>query len=66
MLDRASAEIDRDKLRALAAETTELAIADLALIPLYFQPAIWALRTGLTMEPRADSYTLAFAIRPMR
>ena len=66
LLDRASAEIDRDKLRALAAEATELAIADLALIPLYFQPAIWALRTGLTMEPRADSYTLAFAIRPMR
>ncbi len=66
LLDRAGAEIDREKLRALAAEATELAIADLALIPLYFQPAVWALRSGLTMEPRADSYTLAFEIKPTR
>ncbi len=66
LLDRAGAEIDREKLRALAADATELAIADLALIPLYFQAAIWALRSGLTMEPRADSYTLAFEIKPTR
>jgi len=64
LLDRAGAELDRAKLGALAAEATERAIGDLGLIPLYFQPSIWALRSGLTVEPRADSYTLAFEIKP--
>ncbi len=66
LLDIAGAEIDRTKYGALAAEAMEMAIDDLAIIPLYFQPAIWAMRAGLTMEPRADSYTLVFEIKPTR
>jgi len=60
------AEIDRTKYGVLAAEAMEMAIDDLAIIPLYFQPAIWAMRAGLTREPRADSYTLVFEIKPSR
>jgi len=38
-------------------------MADVALMPLHFQFAIWATRKGIAYAPRTDEYTLAFQFR---
>lgn len=68
VLDGMMAELrgtmDSAARRALTARASELAIADLPVIPLYFQKASWALRRGLTMQPHPAEYTLATSIQP--
>jgi peptide/nickel transport system substrate-binding protein len=56
--------MDPDVRRALTARASEVAMADLPVIPLYFQKASWALRRGLTMPPHPAEYTLATTIHP--
>jgi peptide/nickel transport system substrate-binding protein len=54
-----------DPLRAkYLAEASETAIADMGLIPLYYQVNLWGHRRGLQYSPRADEYTLAHQVRP--
>ncbi len=54
-----------DAARAkLLAEASEAAIADMGLIPLYYQVNLWAHRRNLVYSPRADEYTLAHQVRP--
>lgn len=69
-LDRLAAaaerEMDPAKREALLQEATRLIVEDVALVPLYLQNAVWAMRADLTYEPRADERNLAAAIRPAR
>ncbi len=69
------AEVDRlieaarttmdDAARAdLTRRATHAALAGTALIPLYFQRNVWAMRKGLSYEPRTDEMTLAMSARP--
>ena len=39
---------------------------DHAILPLYYQTTTWALRKGLTYEPRMDEYTLANYVSPSK
>ena len=41
-------------------------VQDHAILPLYFQTTTWALRKGITYEPRMDEYTLANYVAPVK
>ncbi|MBI1777659.1 MAG: ABC transporter substrate-binding protein [Proteobacteria bacterium] len=64
VLDRALATVDDKKREALLQETAEIAMADQALVPLFYQDNTYALRKGLAYTGRADGYMAAFMIRP--
>ncbi|MGX9961833.1 ABC transporter substrate-binding protein [Roseomonas sp. F4] len=64
VLDQVRGEMDPARRRDLTAQASEMAIADLSVIPLYFQKASWALRRGLTMPAHPAEYTIATTIRP--
>ncbi len=59
LLAQALQTVDDDKREALLREATEVAIADVGIIPLHYQINVWASRKGITYVPRADEYTLA-------
>ena len=50
LLAQASAEFDEAKRNALLADATVVAMHDYALLPLYWQKAIWAGRSGVRFE----------------
>jgi peptide/nickel transport system substrate-binding protein len=54
--------LDRDRREALLQRSTELGIADLGVIPLYFQLSTWASRKGITVNGGAFPQTLAVDI----
>ncbi len=72
--------LDFDKFIKLAAATSDAAkresylqeaariafVKDHAILPLYYQTTTWALRKGLTYEPRMDEYTLANYVSPAK
>jgi peptide/nickel transport system substrate-binding protein len=62
ILDQALASVDDGKRDKLLQEATEVAMADVGLIPLHYQINVWAVRKGLTYKPRADEYTLAMSV----
>ncbi len=49
---------DDPKRAALLAKATEIAIEDVAIIPLHYQVSTWAARKGLTYKARSDENTL--------
>ncbi|HZQ62646.1 MAG TPA: ABC transporter substrate-binding protein [Casimicrobiaceae bacterium] len=56
--------VDDAKREALLQRATELAIADLGVVPLHFQVNLWATRDGITYVPRTDENTLAWKMKP--
>ncbi|MDX2103372.1 MAG: ABC transporter substrate-binding protein [Alphaproteobacteria bacterium] len=64
VLRRALQTVDDTQRAALLAEASDLAINDLAIIPLHYEVSSWATRAGLKYEGRADQYTLAMSVRP--
>ena len=64
LLGRAMTTVDDAKREALLQETAEVAMADQAIIPLFYQDNIFALRKGLAYAGRADGYLAAYMIRP--
>ena len=64
LVETALATVDDDKREAILRDASALAMADYAILPLHYEVTSWAVRKGLTYEPRADQYTLAKSIRP--
>jgi peptide/nickel transport system substrate-binding protein len=64
LLNRALGTVDDAKREALLQETAEVVMADQALVPLYYQDNIFALRKGLAYAGRADGYMAAQMVRP--
>lgn len=62
LIETALATVEDEKRKALLAEATEMAIGDLAVIPLHFQVNTWATRAGLKYEPRTDEFTVASGV----
>jgi peptide/nickel transport system substrate-binding protein len=58
LTDEALQTNDDPKRAALLAKATEIAIGELAIIPLHYQVSYWAARKGLTYKPRSDENTL--------
>jgi peptide/nickel transport system substrate-binding protein len=59
LINQALATVDDAKRADLLARATELAIEDVAIIPLHYQVNTWAMRKGFTYKARTDEYTLA-------
>jgi peptide/nickel transport system substrate-binding protein len=64
LLGRAMAEIDDRARDRLLQKASELAVADVAVVPLYYEVAVWAFRRDLAYAARADGFTLAAGARP--
>ena len=62
VIEEALAEVDDEKRADLLAKATELAIEDLAIIPIHYQVNTWASRKGLKYIPRTDEYTVAYGV----
>lgn len=63
LVEQALKTVDDGKRAALLAEATELAMANLAIIPIHYQVNTWASREGIVYTPRSDEYTLAHYAR---
>lgn len=63
LLARADAEMDDAARERLVADATRMAMADAAIMPIFFWKGSWGLRRDLTMTPRGDQYTYATDIR---
>lgn len=63
LLARTLTTLDPALREKLVREAVEVAMADVGVVPLYFQTALWGLKRGLAHAPRADGLTLAAAIR---
>lgn len=64
LLGQARGTFAQDERARLLGQASAIAIRDLAIIPLYFQTASWALPKALTMRPHPAEYTLAQEIAP--
>jgi peptide/nickel transport system substrate-binding protein len=57
-------EFDDDERERLLKRAAEIAFyEDVAVVPLYFESAVWAARAGLEVIPRRDLRTLAMYVR---
>ena len=65
VLDRAAVTLDPKAREALLRQASEMAIADAAVLPLYFEGKVWAMRKDLSFSPRADEFTLAAEVAPV-
>lgn len=54
LLTSAEAEMDDARRETLLRQASRVVIGDVALMPLYLQNALWAMRADLTYEARAD------------
>jgi peptide/nickel transport system substrate-binding protein len=64
LLAQAMATVDDAKRERLLQQTAETAMADQALVPLFYGDDVYALRKGLAYTPRPDGYMAAFLVRP--
>jgi peptide/nickel transport system substrate-binding protein len=65
LIEEALATVDDEKRADLLAQATELAISDLAIIPLHFQVNTWATRKDKKLEylPRTDEATQFISLK---
>lgn len=64
LLLQALATVDNERREQLLIQSTDVAMADTAIIPLHYQINIWGMRRGLTYAARAGEETLAMSVRP--
>ena len=57
IIEQALATVDDDKRKGLLQKATEMAIGDLAVIPLHYQVNTWAARKGIKYTARTDERT---------
>ncbi|MBI4205784.1 MAG: ABC transporter substrate-binding protein [Betaproteobacteria bacterium] len=63
-LEQALATVDDARRERLLQQATEIAMADVGIIPIYHQENLWATRKGVAYTPRADERTFAHEFRP--
>ncbi|MSQ71792.1 MAG: ABC transporter substrate-binding protein [Betaproteobacteria bacterium] len=63
LLDQAFATVDDKRREEIAREAMQLAMRDVAVIPLHHQLVTWAMRRPLTYVARTDEYTFAHHVR---
>jgi peptide/nickel transport system substrate-binding protein len=64
LLAKAMATVDDAKRDLLLQQTAEVAMADQALVPLFYGDDVYALHKGLRYVPRPDGYMAASMVRP--
>jgi peptide/nickel transport system substrate-binding protein len=66
LITTALSTIDDHNRELALQQAVELAINDIAVIPLHYEVSTWAARKGLTYAPRTDQYTFAMSVRPVK
>jgi peptide/nickel transport system substrate-binding protein len=66
LLAKVDSTFDEAAREALLQEAVRYAMAQRAALPLVHLKASWGLRRDLTLQPRADQYTLAMTVRRIR
>lgn len=64
LVEQSLQTVDAAKREAIAREAAALAASDVALIPLHYQVATWAMKDTLTYEARTDEFTFAHHFKP--
>ena len=62
LIEAAQSTLDTQQRSELLMQASVLAIAEAAIIPIYYPVQTWALRKGLSFAPRADEYTLGLSV----
>ena len=62
LIEQALATVDDNKRQDLLAKATEMAIEDVAIIPLHYQVNTWAAKQGLKYKARTDERTRAMEV----
>ena len=62
LIEEALATVDDPRRQDLMARATELAMENVAIIPLHYQVNTWAARKGLGYTPRTDEHTRAMMV----
>lgn len=62
LLLEAISTVDTDRREAMLQEAEQMAVDEMAFIPLHVEHSIWAFRDGLNYGGRADQYTLAYEV----
>jgi peptide/nickel transport system substrate-binding protein len=65
LLGAAETEMDDARREALLRQASGIVIDDVALVPLYLQNALWAMRAELSYEARADERNDPTEVRPV-
>ena len=60
LLDKADATPDIAERDAILQEATKLLMADIPMIPVHYEQDIYAVRKGVTLEPRVDKFIWAY------
>jgi len=66
LLKQALATIDDAKREKLLQEASAEVAKDTGILPIHFEKTPWAMRKGLTYEPRTDQWTVAMGIKPAK
>jgi len=66
LIDQALATIDDGKRAALLAQASRIAVEDYGLLPLHFEMTTWAMRKDLSYVARADQFTQATLVKPVK
>jgi peptide/nickel transport system substrate-binding protein len=61
---QALATVDDARRSTLLQQATQIALDDLAIIPIHHQVTTWAARKGVDYVPRTDERTYAFNFKP--
>ncbi|MDQ4059898.1 MAG: ABC transporter substrate-binding protein, partial [Pseudomonadota bacterium] len=63
LIQQAITTVDDEKRQALLAKATEVAMEDVAIVPVHYQVNNWAARKGLKYTPRTDEYTIVRSLK---
>jgi peptide/nickel transport system substrate-binding protein len=66
LIEQAMQQVDDENRKIMLQRSTEMAMADLGLLPIHFQFTMWATAKGITYVPRTDEYPLAFQFKPAK
>lgn len=63
VLIEAMATIDDAKRDEMLQQAETMVLDDFGIIPLHYEQTVWAMKPGLTYEPRVDQYTMAAEVK---
>lgn len=64
ILNKALTTLDNEARAKLLAQCSEIAINDLAIIPLHHEVSVWAMAKNIQYKGRSDQFTMAMDARP--
>jgi peptide/nickel transport system substrate-binding protein len=65
LIAQALQQVNDENRLIMLQRATDLAMSDLAIMPIHFQFTMWATKKNVQYIPRTDEYTLAFQFKPL-